>query len=202
MRRFWTRWPGGGKSSGFNPHPAQRPDATETLPVLAAGRWCFNPHPAQRPDATLQLTDDDSCNLMFQPSSSPKAGCDHDPHDLTPIGLVFQPSSSPKAGCDPALLEHQIQPFEVSTLIQPKGRMRRVLAVIFTPASLFQPSSSPKAGCDFLCHQTFRPACTGFNPHPAQRPDATVAWAAVPTAIARFQPSSSPKAGCDASAHG
>src|SRR5260370_28413029 len=84
----------------------------------------------------------------------------------------------------------------VSIRIQPGGQMQLAYGPLLMRAVReFQSASSPKARCNpmYLCQPC---NITGFNPHPAQRPDATTARR---TGIAdkEFQSASSPKARCN-----
>ena len=95
----------------------------------------------------------------------------------------------------------------VSILIQPEGRMQ---LTIFIPlrcrvASQFQSSSSQKAGCNFgtsLQEAGGVPVPrSGFNPHPARRPDATAVTRANgvigSSKSAGFNPHPARRAGCN-----
>gem|GEM_PF-3465927 len=164
------------RASRFNPHPAQRPDATlpsarhlrraGTVSTLIqpkgrmrheAPRWGpqprlaqgFNPHPAQRPDATV-------------PAAAPIVAA-------VQVSTLIQPKGRMRLERYQAIRDTGW----VSTLIQPKGRMRLWARWLMLLASMFQPSSSPKAGCDWRVPSPRRWICSSFNPHPAQRPDAT-----------------------------
>ena len=86
----------------------------------------------------------------------------------------FQSSSGQKAGCNPQQRDPQ-QPARVSILIRPEGRMQPARR---GPASScgFQSSSGQKAGCNGARRHLLRLAAYRFNPHPARRPDATMAY--------------------------
>ena len=156
-----------------------------------ASGLCFNPHPARRPDATSR---------RVMPGAMPVDG--------------FQSSSGQKAGCNLAsawgILPHEVP---VSILIRPEGRMQPVPYREYTEAELlFQSSSGQKAGCNLVrslvtsvlttmfqsssgqkagCNGRFPVATTypsGFNPHPARRPDATWPRQNIP----RYRPSFNP----------
>src|SRR5579871_901760 len=113
-----------------------------TSPHPESGYTGFNPHPAQRPDATL-ATAMPHGSLVFQPSSSPKAGCDVIAYYRDGTSYMFQPSSSPKAGCDALHGATAAMRLRVSTLIQPKGRMRRHKLIFYSEyedvSTLIQP---------------------------------------------------------------
>ena len=87
--------------TGFNPHPARRPDATAWPLLQAPTSRGFNPHPARRPDATRRWTTGAASSWKFQSSSGQKAGCNKSPARSTPKALAFQSSSGQKAGCNP-----------------------------------------------------------------------------------------------------
>ena len=144
---------------------------------------CFNPHPARRPDATCRrrhlfqslrgwsLTHW-AVSILIRPEGRMQPPCS--------LGLsrgcspTFQSSSGQKAGCNGAL------------------------EFYIWPVGLFQSSSGQKAGCNVLHHHQTNPAiATGFNPHPARRPDATFVGAPGGPAPIVFQSSSGQKAGCN-----
>ena len=116
-------------------------------------------------------------------------------------GVKFQSSSSPKAGCNvrkqpsPALAD-----FMVSILIQPEGRMQpgdrgRRRQPLHAVSILIQPEGRMQLP---ECVQLIHHISAGFNPHPARRPDATMATLRIPdNCSCWFQSSSSPKAGCN-----
>ena len=137
---------------------------------------CFNPHPARRPGATTRSTLEYS--FTFQSSPGQKAGCNWDlnnvsdrvprrfnPHPArrpgatwqvpVPADCRFQSSPGQKAGCNSGCC------------LSPWGTWR----------SLFQSSPGQKAGCNvaFGVSPTARDHWSGFNPHPARRPGATLA---------------------------
>jgi hypothetical protein len=68
--------------------------------------------------------------------------------------------------------QHGADVFHVSILIQPEGRMQLGPGIGRVHADGFQSSSSQKAGCN-LARASAESTQTGFNPHPARRPDAT-----------------------------
>ena len=171
----------------FNPHPARRPDATHyasavdrhglaiyvSILIRPEGRMqpvpdalrlisrvCrFNPHPARRPDATASRGPPPlAAPYCFNPHPARRP-------DATAISNTlrahqpepwFQSSSGQKAGCNFGLkVKLHVIVVTVSILIRPEGRMQRH-------------------------HRGFAPRQTGFNPHPARRPDATCCqWALV-----------------------
>ena len=133
----------------------------------------FNPHPAGRPDATISEREPHMLQLLFQSSSGLPAGCNVIGQDVVgravqvsilirPSGRmqptthallgglsVFQSSSGLPAGCNIRVFRHQRHP-GVSIRIRPSGRMQH----------------GSSGGCMEL---------SSFNPHPAFRPDATTA---------------------------
>ena len=167
--------------TGFNPHPARRPDATGDLYLRMADRGVsilirpegrmqrllvgggialcagsFNPHPARRPDATsrkLALTNSTGCSCF-------------NPH----------PARRPDATVD---LIKTIPPrFHVSILIRPEGRMQLTLNIMWDSSPLFQSSSGQKAGCNPIvgrmsrCSWLFQSSSgqkAGCNPAAARR---------------------------------
>ena len=124
----------------------------------------FNPHPARRPDATppqpvsiltggdLQL-ERPAVSILIQPEGRMQPP--NRRSGMTLFHWVFQSSSSQKAGCNWIKLDVSttVLGIEVSILIQPEGRMQRGCGAVSTPVS----------------------SCRCFNPHPARRPDATMA---------------------------
>ncbi len=111
--------------------------------------------------------------VPFQSSSDPKAGCNGG--RLPPIlgEIEFQSSSDPKAGCNLSSLWDRRAPLNVSILIRPKGRMQ------------------------LAQRERRRFHRARFNPHPTQRPDATLSDSYHFDLLFRFQSSSDPKAGCN-----
>ena len=115
--------------SGFNPHPARRPDATIPTAYTSPLRYCFNPHPARRPDATLEY--DSIRNHGFNPHPARRP----DATSGRPRGLKIHHS--------------------VSILIRPEGRMQpasryktedlavaRIVSILIRPEGRMQPWSS------------------------------------------------------------
>ena len=200
----------------FNPHPARRPGPRQAVSILIrpegrmqlaiAAVWAmgmefqsssgqkagcnfpidviihrssrFNPHPARRPDATLIACSAHVGVVMaFQSSSGQKAGCNG--HWITlryARQALFQSSSGQKAGCNWATPMRYCQCHSVSILIRPEGRMQPPVSLTLTTW-----------------------AGSGFNPHPARRPDATTATPPCGPWEGGFQSSSGQKAGCNAS---
>ena len=143
------RFTGVPRDSGFNPHPARRPDATLPIHPDCVVSERFNPHPARRPDATYlpELVYQSLEGFNPHPARRPDATA-----TLGPTGQPwarFQSSSSQKAGCN-----H-------------RGIMKKPLPTGFNP----HPARRP----DATARQQAKPAPpnAGFNPHPARRPDAT-----------------------------
>ena len=87
----------------------------------------------------------------------------------------FQSSSGQKAGCNTVVPSRmRCIGIGVSILIRPEGRMQRSGELYgLAGASLFQSSSGQKAGCNSYHGPGFSSRPSGFNPHPARRPDAT-----------------------------
>ena len=150
---------------------------------------CFNPHPARRPDASIVQPADvgrlDHVSILIQPEDR-----------MQEYQSVDQPG-----------------PQAVSILIQPEDRMQGRYQVFIAPAKfVFQSSSSPKTGCkrrwppvrscgrpvSILIQPEDRmqaPMATGalmwtsgFNPHPARRPDASSRTAGLLGGLACFNP--------------
>ncbi len=237
-----------GLSRCFNPHPTQRPDATAAGPpgrpegplfqsssdpkagcngvsngIVWTARYSVSI--LIRPKGRMQLdvfcTGADTSHVSilirpkgrmqlprllarpegvnwFQSSSDPKAGCNSASRpSQRPPGRVFQSSSDPKAGCN-------VPPWRLSL----RQRVQ------------FQSSSDPKAGCNRWRHRRPRRRVSRFNPHPTQRPDATLSTRPTATrtsvsilirpkgrmqlnqdeltaSTVMFQSSSDPKAGCN-----
>ena len=67
--------------------------------------------------------------LVFQPSSSLRAGCNDGLEEEYSQATVFQPSSSLRAGCNEGTGVYDLGHVNVSTLIQPSGRMQPGLPV-------------------------------------------------------------------------
>ena len=86
---------------------------------------------------------------------------------------VFQPSSDLQAGCN-----------------------RNPRCAGSWPSE-FQPSSDLQAGCNRPPGRRRCGPCTGFNPHPTFRPDATMTSVGVMKDLGAFQPSSDLQAGCN-----
>ena len=137
--------------------------------------------------------------LLFQSSSGQKAGCNRIPSEPRLLAPMFQSSSGQKAGCNVEIwwVPHwmivsilirpsgRMQPVvpgwetitnAVSILIRPEGRMQlagsgrdgvhgQAVSILIRPEGRMQPRVGVDADC---CRQC-------FNPHPARRPDATVA---------------------------
>ena len=215
MTRFTCR-------TGFNPHPAGRPDATSghgrgrdgghvSILIRPEGRMQptsrgtmitprsgFNPHPAGRPDATLT-------------KGAPK----------WPLSTSFNPHPAGRPDATRGNGPLSQSPEQVSILIRPEGRMQLAsmsgswrTSASFNPhpagrpdatswrwwacnrRGLFQSSSGRKAGCNIPNWPPTR-LPNRFNPHPAGRPDATMMDQAEPMMPEMFQSSSGRKAGCN-----
>ena len=137
--------------------------------AVPAGSLWFQSSSGQKAGCNRELN-----RFLFQSSSGQKAGCNRTPASVSPDLFLFQSSSGQKAGCN------------ATTFCQGVG------------PGLFQSSSGQKAGCNVrypvdcqvplcvsilirpegrmqppTCPGDLRPRRSGFNPHPARRPDAT-----------------------------
>ena len=161
----------------------------------------FNPHPARRPDANAPSMRRRTIRPMFQSSSGQKAGCNWSADQTPPVAgcnsqavgvsILIRPEGRMQLNwyvANPAR-------FEVSILIRPEGRMQPDFRDTFMTAVPFQSSSGQKAGCNMKSLGP-GPYRYGFNPHPARRPDATCGAGSTPCRRQGFQSSSGQKAGC------
>ena len=163
--------------SGFNPHPARRPDAMHLRPALALFPALFQSSPGQKAGCNkVSMRSSMSSITMFQSSPGQKAGCNlvnsilpaalnhsFNPHPARrpdAIGgvacqgrmlccSVFQSSPGQKAGCnwDPSR-QSGSSGTVVSILTRPEGRMQSECARAVPPVAMFQSSPGQKAGCN------------------------------------------------------
>ena len=189
MQRWARRCADRSRRDGFNPHPAEKPDATRcpgerTCRVLA----CFNPHPAEKPDATRRL---------------------HDPVPRLPVSILIRLRSrmqranvgAPVTATDPVSilirLRSRMQPLGVlgpdrgvvvSILIRLRSRMQRGRRSVPCPCKpCFNPHPAEKPDATQI--SVLRPGggpC--FNPHPAEKPDATIPPGRRPSRLRSFNP--------------
>ena len=184
---------------GFNPHPARGPDATRACTASSSWAPSFNPHPARGPDATATSEPDRTRQRVsiliqpegrmqrrprprtrfrppgFQSSSSPRAGCNYQSGNRQEsLTSTFQSSSSPRAGCNQERAGDIGRGMLVSILIQPEGRMQRLIlrtdGLTKFVSILIQPEGRMQRACGST---TTAWSWRCFNPHPARGPDAT-----------------------------
>ena len=199
--------------TGFNPHPARRPDAT----VVVDGGVMLYPVVSIliRPEGRMQpgLSCDTQTNELFQSSSGQKAGCNlrvgrfrHQGHGFNP-----HPARRPDATAHPV---EDNRPLEVSILIRPEGRMQRrwppPLHTNSEVSILIRPEGRMQRVAVAACRGSvswvsilIRPegrmqrpvrawpvwrSRQRFNPHPARRPDATSSRSGRHTPTGSFNP--------------
>ena len=142
--------------TGFNPHPARRPDAIwKARPARA-----YSPNVVSiliRPEGRMQFDGSAACGLirdiLFQSSSGQKAGCNvRGGVGVRTRGAKFQSSSGQKAGCNTSRGDGRRQSAVVGFNPHPARRPDAIRAsggaIPRPPAAKFQSSSGQKAGCN------------------------------------------------------
>ena len=149
---------------------------------------------------------------LFQSSSSQKAGCNPPLICSMRTLHMFQSSSSQKAGCNQPGEQMDALFYQVSILIQPEGRMQlsymqngeptHIVSILIQPEGRMQlrrrsrPRQfnrvsiliQPEGRMQPLSILCLRLLSSGFNPHPARRPDATGPARSAPHKGRRFNP--------------
>ena len=133
--------------TGFNPHPARRPDATGSTATGSPNNKGFNPHPARRPDATRRLTPSPTSTSMFQSSSGQKAGC----NPAAPTSTAWPPCFNPHPARRPDATSRVATTRNMITGFNPHPARRPDATRVATTRNMitvFQSSSGQKAGCN------------------------------------------------------
>ena len=158
-------------SQRFNPHPPLRADAIKPEPELYIQGSGFNPHPPLRADAIRV-----GWQLWRQ--------------------RWFQSSPALTGGCYWQSWPDPLEPFRVSILTRPYGRMLYDAPIpIPAWAMAFQSSPALTGGCYAeVCVTWFWIKC--FNPHPPLRADAILSAAESSCACPMFQSSPALTGGC------
>ncbi len=210
-----TRW------TGFNPHPAFWPDATSVHVYINPGiRVSILTRPSGRMQlaiAVVIIVRQDAVSILTRPSGRMQRGAvnfrlrvrhSFNPHpafwpdarqgvvlDRTPY--QFQSSPGLLAGCNFLSYRLNVPSADVSILTRPSGRMQRQGGVDAAARSLVSILTRPSG------RMQRRPPCrrrrprSGFNPHPAFWPDATVTFIDRTDGVTVFQSSPGLLAGCN-----
>ena len=156
----------------FNPHPVQRPGATIKRITTTQIIGCFNPHPVQRPGATPITHTYTVNNTRFQSSPGAKTGCNASLYEVRMDFRLVSILTRCKDRVQPAGALRRRRVEKVSILTRCKDRVQRLRSRFTTPPD----------------------EC--FNPHPVQRPGATVTSFPDDTPE-KFQSSPGAKTGCN-----
>ena len=159
--------------TGFNPHPARRPDATR---LHDPARYDQLVSILTRPEGRMQLGDAGDgasgavlVSILTRPEGRMQRGDRHRVAGFRLVSILTRPEGRMQLPRQRCCLRQSL----VSILTRPEGRMQLSLTVCSSSVSVcFNPH--PARRPDATSHRAmFTPDSPSFNPHPARRPDAT-----------------------------